>query len=426
MVTAENLQSKNEGAPEENLLSNLKITLLSEMPGTEVEREQILQHFFKTARIVARGTEADVLVSRDALHAFCLKKSARTTPRTSFNAGMHSEVDKHKTAFDLLKEAEKQNIPLAKVPKPLISFRDPSGKDEWILMEFIPGKTLWRVIMEKLIETVDERTIQGWKREDLLHMDDETLSDYIVKIFRLSEISNPLKQLEALLRQLKDNKFLKKELFVALANTIRILNQNRFFHRDLHPQNIMFTENNVWLIDFAYSLYDPASAVGDPYEEMKMGQNLSFTHDEGILSVLKNFIEVSDEEKESQQQKEIKRIEQEAQKTIDLLVKRSNSKLNELMQSVNTSEKTGFEFVETLFEDKALKTEVIKTIASNSIDNFKKLVILIAILEYKRYKSCDGTRKFLDQLIRKLQSKPDILLNHMNQTITVNIPNEKR
>ncbi|MBN1495004.1 phosphotransferase [Candidatus Peregrinibacteria bacterium] len=400
------------------IISDLKIRIFYELPAENAAQSQVIQEYLNTAQTVARGSEADVQVCRHSpLGAFCVKKTVRKTPRSVYNPGIIKEVDRHNEAYALLEEARKNSqTPLAHIPKPIMTFRSADGGNEWLIMEYIEGKTLWRIIMEQLIAAQDFRGLQGWKKEDLLALDDETLSDIIVKIFRLQQIQHPLKQFEALLNKIRGKKFIKKELFLALANTVRFLNSNGFYHRDMHPQNIMFSADKVWLIDFAYSIFDPQKTTQNPYEELKLGANLSFSRDEGIVMMLKEFVETTDEEQTVSENEQMAATDREIQQTLQKLAREKRSKILEIIESDKKRKITSEDYVKNIASDPALNTKIMQAISMGSIDNLKKLVRIIGLLEFKKFKSTAETYEFFNQ---KLQNNPrkDILLNHIRSTL---------
>jgi tRNA A-37 threonylcarbamoyl transferase component Bud32 len=410
-------KTETETKPE-NVLEGFEVSSLAEMPAEELSESLPISEFFEQAKVDAVGTEADILVAKNTpLGSFCIKKPARTTERSIYNEGIIAESERHFEAYQMVNEARKRGVNTAKVPSPLFSIKDKDTGSEWILMEYINGKTLWRVILEELIKTRKEHEMKGYKQKHLLEMDDEELSEAVLDIFNIQRSLPPLKQLSSLIGYLKNVKFIKSEFFDALKNTVKLLNENGFYHRDLHPRNIMFTENEAWMIDFGYSLYDPEKKEETPYEESKYGDNLSFSPDNGILELIKHFTEISDEQKEIEKQKLAAEETREVEKRINFLVKRGKSKINDILKSSLEEEYDNETFIDNLTSDPVLRTEIIKAVTTNDIDKLKSYAKMIAFLEYERYESTDAAEEYLKNIIKQIREKPEILLNHMHNAI---------
>lgn len=399
--------------------------LIEIMKDERVHPEDLLSDFLETGTLVASGTEADVYISNDErFDELCVKLEARSTERSIFNEGILSETDRQYEALKILQKTESDNsdIQLARIPIPIFGFNDAESRQKCILMEYISGKTLWRIFLEKIIERADESQLGGWEKDHLLAMNDDDLSDIIITIFRLSELKTERDMFKSLLNRLGDERFIPQEMFERLQNTICILNDAGFYHRDLHPKNVMLDEKDVWLIDFGYSLnsFMMDSRPNDPYNVDKMGQSLSFSRDEGILSLVKNYV-IQSEQDIKQERVRLLADERKKMDRVLKLLSRQKSTVSSVIES--TEYDNNVDFINAITEDQKLKTGVTNAILGNDIDKLLMYVKMLSILETDRFDTAKATYDYIEGVINQYNPSSTLLnrvwseLNFLNFNI---------
>lgn len=378
---------------------------MKEVLGEDTEpNEEFLKEFLKEGVVIGTGSEADVYQADDQKwRHLCVKKVARTSERTPYNPGIVEEMNRQREArniLDQLKEDE-EGKPVAKVPAPFIYFTAP-GKErdqEYILMEFAPGKTLYRMILELFIEEFDEEI----NRETLDKMDDENFASMVAtkaNLLEMFEIKSELKKMALLLERLsrKGKKFLKKEFFDVLQRAVITLNSSGFYHRDLHPRNIMVSEDAVSLIDFGYSVFDPGKQLSNPYETTELGETTSFSSDKGTLSMLEEFVIEEGDNKFIEAEYKI------AERFTDQLAKR-RSTIKDVLKAAESQEIDNEQFIEAITKDPVFSKAMRSAILSSSVDNIIKYAKILASFEYKRFQSIKATTHYLEKTIESYRPK---------------------
>ncbi len=221
-----------------------------------------------------------------------------------------NEYKLHTQASGLISAHEKEGGEIAKIPqiydivdittdsekiKTLIKRTNTSSLKENVsvlVMEFIPGKTFARYIYEQVIKrhpklvhlkdvaselsmsdiqeniaTALEFKIPGGKHTDLG-----------MKIFEQEKVFG--ENIKKLVEYLGKTDFVLPETILnKVKNTVQLLHNNHFFHRDLHEKNIMITEthdgevDDIFLIDFGLSIIDTDNdKQHNPYQNPLTGE----------------------------------------------------------------------------------------------------------------------------------------------------------
>jgi len=375
---------------------------------------QTLREFLERSLVVGQGSEADILLfEAGSLQNLCLKKVERSTERSAFSDGILSEFDRHQEAYKILEKFREQGVNVAKIPVPFLSLDD--GDKKLLLMEFIRGKTLWRLVLEEIVNAHEESEL-GCRKDVLLSMGDE-LGEYVLRIFNINPKLSQIDQVKALLRRLRGNKFIKPEFFEAMENSVRILNRAGFYHRDLHPSNVMLTDDSIWIIDFGYSKYDPKKSEDDPYEEFKFGTNLSFSRDEGLLAFLEPFVDKTreqlDEEREARLGQEYRRMN----RVIDRMVSRQKSTVQDILDSLDPAVVEARDFVNQLVNDEVIAEELKRALWTTDLDKILFYANMAALLEYEQYGTTEASKEYFRRLIEDMHGDPAIALNRLRQLI---------
>lgn len=410
----------NKPSPQTEIVKQWDLTFLIEIVGDDVKHpDEFLDDFLDNGRFIGVGSEADVLQSADTrFNSLCVKRVVRTTPRTMFSPGILNEMDLQYKACKILEELKmKQDAPLAKIPVPVVCYEDSDSGKKYILMEQVPGKTLWREILERVVGKMDENQLRGYSKDLLLSMQEDELADTLVnKILKLA--GHELKQLQTLLNYLRGEEFIPQKFFQALQNTVQALNKNRFYHRDLHPRNIMISDEDIWLIDFGYSLFDPEEVQSNPYEESRLGENLAFSHDQGSIQLLSNFTIKTDDDFEAEKKQAIEEAFRDAERKINTLSSRSRSQIKQLIGQADSEGVDNVNFVRQVASDSIFLKDLRMGILSKDIDKILLYASILAVLEFKRFKTASATYDYLCEMIKQYQPKEaDILLQKVRSKL---------
>ena len=195
--------------------------------------------------------EGDVLGSGQyaAVHADPKKNQSETaikffhepTKQTKATNDAREEIKFQGIAFDTLNEA---TVPCAKAPCPQFYAQTESGQ-EFISMEEIHGKTLFRLILEQAV-------IQTGRKTDLEEIN-ETSDDELERLI-LGQSSNTkaLAKTEKLMKFIKNPSFLPIGLMRQFEEALKLFKSKNLFHGDLHPKNIMISHDlsQMYIIDF--------------------------------------------------------------------------------------------------------------------------------------------------------------------------------
>lgn len=384
--------------------------------------DEWLSSYCEKGSIIGTGSEADIYQINDPNPSgFCVKKMVRTSKKTFINPGILEEMDRQREAAMILKKLPTQKGIQARVPRPLLAFNDPNTNADYIVMDFVPGKTIYRMILELIIEEYDEKDLEGWTKEKLMDLDDETFSTVVATAANLSklfEIDSEAEKLPVLLSRLrsKGKKFIKREFFEAMENAVSTLNRHGFYHRDLHSRNIMLSEDTIWLIDFGYSVFDPKRLLSDPYEERKEGEDFRFPSDKDMLNLLAEFVIEPDLDTEEAR---LQAVEKELRGFISNM-RSKRAELFKLVESPSTKEEMdNSAFVKKVVEDRMLAKLIKKAIMYNEVDNLERYVKMISLYEWKNYQSTSATQEFFESKINMIGSNKSAQLKLVKSVLTL-------
>lgn len=256
------------------------------------EIEEHLTDLMQPGLQIGQGQIADVYCGRtdDELADYCIKYSARVTGKTTFENRLKREMELQTTAYTILETARKNGNNVGRIPRPWSYYKTRDGK-EIISMDRVPGKTLYRLLLERTAEQMpDEHLLPGARREDLPHLSDADLEEMVLVRF-LRAANKTRSQLYAALVE-KAGSFLPTETAIQLRNTIRALHNERFYHRDLHEKNLMFSHDltEVFIIDFGSASYKEYDTLQDATEVEQLGTKLRFQRDDGILTTVAKLV----------------------------------------------------------------------------------------------------------------------------------------
>ncbi len=213
------------------------------------------------------GTTAEVCayLTDPALQKFVSKFAYADRPHEGVLNDLETEFDMQLRAWQMVNGwAEKYpKAPRVHVPEP-IGYARKEDK-EAIVMERVPGKTLWRLLMENYLRTegvasghVSERDI-----EDLTtHPDDALIEDVLIKRTPMANLyqQGRHKDIE---KTLWDNCFRKQsaivseEQFKAIQTFAVLAKREKFWHRDFHSKNVMLADDGrTFVIDFGLTTAD--------------------------------------------------------------------------------------------------------------------------------------------------------------------------
>lgn len=393
---------------------------ISDLPeGKEVLRENksyaaLVKNFQQNGKVVGRGTEADVsILPFERLNHYCLKTVERATGKSIYNPGVICEMDRQFEAFKILQAAEIQNCEeTLQVPEPVVVCHDQASGKHSILMEFVRGKTVWRTFLDQVVENMSEADLGAWQKADLCELDDDQLSDRLIQILKLDQLGSEVEKMRALKARVR-GPFLDAKVFDKLAKGIKILNSAGFYHRDLHFKNVMIgEEGKVWMIDFGYSINTNklAEKMENPYLESRLGEEVRFSPDEGILSFLKEFVVKSEEEKKLERQKKVDDIRKSIANAVRsmMLPVESVAKKKGRKSSVKL-EQERLALVEGIAENPRFKRELMAAITGTDPSRLKKLAYILFFAEFDNFQTTESALKLLKTTIIKYNPKSNLV-----------------
>ncbi|MDA1060651.1 MAG: phosphotransferase [bacterium] len=405
-------------------LDQLRVELSQVSESGDFGNSAALKELLEYGLLVGAGTEADVLAfEHGTLRNLCLKSIERSTERSAYSGRITSEFDLHQQAYKILEHCRKNGLPVAKIPMPIIALDDRDGRRQLLLMELVRGKTLWRIILEEIVNAHDEKDL-GWNNKEELLSRGERLGPDLLNIFGISPDISGLDQLKVLLRRLKGKKFIKPEFFEAMKNSVRALNTAGFYHRDLHPRNVMLTEDAIWIIDFGHSKYDPKKLEGDPYEVSKFGTELSYSRDEGMLPFLEPFVDKTDDQLEEERQVLLDREARKTRRFIERMVVRQKSSIQDIVDSIDVEVDDSSVFVAQIAEERFLSSELSRAIQSGSLDKVIDYARIVVLLEFEKYATTKASREYFLELFSRRFPDPAIITNRFLQMIRMINPKD--
>ncbi len=221
----------------------------------------------------------------------CLKYVARHPLKATYTNNLETEMRLQTDAFDLLQKEEKSGTPMAKIPQPVAYLKTDAG-GEYLAMERVHGKTLYRILLERLAEQMPETLfLPGMRREDIPGLSDEDMERMVVWDYLNAQHRTSKELYSLILKRLERDPFLSADVFEKVRNAIGALNTAGFFHRDLHEKNIMLTDDlsDAYLIDFGSSSHGEHSSAQEAFETEKWGESIKFLDDKYILHVLRRL-----------------------------------------------------------------------------------------------------------------------------------------
>ncbi len=353
---------------------------------------------------IGSGKRADIITGlprfdeKNAIIGYvCLKENVRTTKTSSLENDLEEEASLQVIARQILEEAKDRKV--AYVPEVVAHIA--GAGEEYLAMQSIKGKTIWRLAMEAALE-VESSAIEEVKGHIKTNYSippskasDKEMENAFVAV--MGE-RGALKEILKLARQ---NPFLTKKQHQKVANTVRVFNENGFWHRDLHTQNIMLdNKGEVVIIDFGTAHYDPLAGRNklNPYD---MGNDFVAAKDDGVITELSPFVKISQEEFKQKRREKDKRDE--------------NSGL-EMLKSKLKIEITEENF-ERLYDRKNggkpainLYLELYSLTNSKNYNNILLLAKALCSLEKRFFSSINKTREYLENnFLSLLKNRADNL-----------------
>jgi serine/threonine protein kinase len=254
------------------------------------EIEDRITDLMQPGLLIGEGQIGDVYCGRenDDMEGFCVKHKARNTAKSTYENNLQAEMKLQSDAFRILEEARAEGIAVGRVPRPWAYIKTSDGR-ELMTMDRMPGKTLYRIMLEKAADKMpDEHLLPGCKREDIPSVSDKDLAEMVITRFLHAETKTHKQLYTALMGKAGDPPFFPVEMAIKLRNTLRVLNGKKFFHRDLHEKNIIIADDfsDVAIIDFGSSSYGEYINLTEATEVEQMGSQLRFQRDDGILTTV--------------------------------------------------------------------------------------------------------------------------------------------
>lgn len=245
--------------------------------------------------LIGSGEKADVYAGSAELgdQKLCVKHLARKGRGEVPESPLVQEMELQAKAREILLTArESEGMALVEVPYPVAYVRT-GGNQEYFLMERVEGKTLYRTILENIASRVPESFfLQGMTAETLNDSNDADLEQIVLAFLKTAK-GNRRDFYEKISRQMEDHPFLPPETVLRVRNSIRILNSAGFYHRDLHLENIMLSDDlkRAWLIDFGTASFGEFSSPQDATEVERMGEPVRYINDSSIVLTMTKGME---------------------------------------------------------------------------------------------------------------------------------------
>lgn len=244
-------------------------------------------------QFIGSGEIADVFAGLESSgdEELCLKFIARSSKKSIYTNNLEREMELQVSAFDILEEERKKGDKMARTPRP-IAYLKTDGGAEYMAMERVRGKTLYRILLERVAQQLPEEfLLPGMRPEDVSRASDEDMEQIVIWNYLKGREKTSRELYAALLERVERAPFLSADIFEKVRNAISALNKKGFFHRDLHEKNIMFSEDlsEAYLIDFGSSSSGEHNSPADAYEIEKWGEKIKFLDDKYIVHVLRRM-----------------------------------------------------------------------------------------------------------------------------------------
>ncbi|MEK7606596.1 MAG: aminoglycoside phosphotransferase family protein [Patescibacteria group bacterium] len=240
-------------------------------------------------QFIGSGEIADVFtgVKGSSGENICLKFVARHPAKAAYTNSLEQEMQMQVKAFDIVQEGKK-GAPMAKIPRP-IAYLKSEGGSEYLAMERVRGKTLYRILLERMAEQMPEYLyLPGMRREDISALSDEDIERMVIWDYLKAQQRTRKELYNIILKRLEEKPFLSVGIVKKVRNAINALHGVQFYHRDLHEKNIMVSDDltDAYLIDFGSASSGEYSSPSDAFEVDKSGEEIRFLDDKYILTVL--------------------------------------------------------------------------------------------------------------------------------------------
>ncbi|MBI4138683.1 phosphotransferase [Candidatus Uhrbacteria bacterium] len=257
---------------------------------TRIEREILA--FKRQDLLVDSGEVADVYHGdpSEQMESYVIKHKARTREKSVYENDMETEMERQTDAYLIVQHARERGVAVADVPKPFAYIRT-HDRQEFIAMERAPGKTLYRHLLDRLAAAMpDDHLLPGVKREDLPHLTDADLEEMALNRFLNAKGKSRAQLYQAIFSKVEP--FLPPTTALAVRNTVKELNANKFFHRDLHEKNLMLSDDltHASIIDFGSASVGEFDSLADACETEVLGTKVRYAYDTGIVGTLAKVV----------------------------------------------------------------------------------------------------------------------------------------
>lgn len=243
-------------------------------------------------QLIGAGEIADIFTGTEGSvgENICLKFVARHPAKAAYTNRLEQEMQMQVQAFDIVQEGQK-DAPMARIPRP-IAYLKTDGGSEYLAMERVRGKTLYRILLERMAEQVPEDIfLPGMSREDIPTLNDEDIEKMVIWDYLKANQRTRKELYNIILERLEEAPFLTADIFEKVRNAINALQKAQLYHRDLHERNIMLTDDlsEAYIIDFGSASSGEYSSPSDAFEVEKWGEKIRFLDDKYILHVLRRI-----------------------------------------------------------------------------------------------------------------------------------------
>lgn len=350
------------------------------------------------------GTVADIFADKEFKNNFCIKRNTRPN-KIGMNA-MEEECRIQAKACAIVKNAKQRNEDTAQIPEPQSFFK--KNGEEYMMMEIINGKTIYRLQLENAA-----RTIGIGFNDKMSDIDLFTILKTIIKPkFKRSGEKEDIAYLRSIREICTANPFLTEEQSNKIERTIKLLNSEGLYHRDLHNQNIMIDNDGIpYIIDFGTSIYQPGLSPEFAYD---LDGSLVADPDTNIISFLRDSTIYPN------------RLKQD-QKIINLreklpILAEKYPILADIMIKLDDGALQNFESVLQLISQDGTLKKIQLELYSSKTNNLIELAEALTVIEHGLSGTTDKTKAFLKKMVDSTfidSNKAKIIWNMVNKNINL-------
>jgi serine/threonine protein kinase len=268
--------------------------------GIDEEQFQVISHVFdeqvralEQKDVLGEGGRAKVYADFDGPHFKKLALKINLRERDKKFRDQNSTLEEfriHEKIYGLLQEWPERfgksihgrYINKMHIPRPIGYIE--SENNDGIIMERVKGKTLYRIMCENYFKDFMRRDSRLVTISDEKLQEAESLSDNLYERFMRITMRDAHREWshDRMMKVATQEPILTPEQFEALKAFIALANREKFYHGDLHFNNVMIDNEygGVYIIDFGKSVdRSKEEAPKQRGDEFQLGVDQAFLHE---------------------------------------------------------------------------------------------------------------------------------------------------